>query len=118
VDLPGITKVRACNYLIHAFKHSHRCANFAIYFAKIGFGQVPVGDQPLDIESQIRKMALTYITNPNSIILALSAANTDLANSDALKLAREVDPQGQCVCVLGLCMGHRYLTLGGLLFLE
>lgn len=39
-------------------------------------------------------MVLTYISNPNSIILAISAANVDLANSDALKLAREVDPQG------------------------
>ena len=29
------------------------------------------------------------------MILALSPANTDLANSDSLKLAREVDPQGE-----------------------
>lgn len=29
------------------------------------------------------------------MILALTAANTDLANSDALKLAREVDPDGE-----------------------
>jgi replication fork clamp-binding protein CrfC len=32
--------------------------------------------------------------NPNSIILAVSAANTDIANSDALKLARKADPEG------------------------
>ena len=38
---------------------------------------------------------MTYIKNPNTIILAISAANNDLANSDALKLAREVDPEGQ-----------------------
>ena len=31
----------------------------------------------------------------NSIILAISAANVDLANSDSLKFARSVDPQGQ-----------------------
>jgi len=37
---------------------------------------------------------LTYIKNPNTIILAVSAASTDLANSDALKIAREVDPNG------------------------
>ena len=30
----------------------------------------------------------------NALILALSAANTDLANSDALHLARSVDPNG------------------------
>eukprot|EP00301_Raphidiophrys_heterophryoidea_P017922 c2920_g1_i1.p1 GENE.c2920_g1_i1~~c2920_g1_i1.p1 ORF type:complete len:750 (+),score=179.65 c2920_g1_i1:84-2333(+) len=59
-----------------------------------GMTKVPVGDQPQDIEQQIRKMIQTYITNPNSIILAVSSANTDLANSDALKIAREVDPAG------------------------
>ena len=40
-------------------------------------------------------MILKYITKPNAIILAVTAANTDLANSDGLKLAREVDPEGE-----------------------
>jgi dynamin 1-like protein len=53
-----------------------------------------VGDQPKDIEKQIRDMLLKYITKPNAIILAVTAANQDLANSDGLKLAREVDPEG------------------------
>jgi dynamin 1-like protein len=39
-------------------------------------------------------MIVKYITKPNAIILAVTAANTDLANSDGLKLAREVDPEG------------------------
>lgn len=55
---------------------------------------MPVGDQPKDIEKQIREMILKYITKPNAIILAVTAANSDLANSDGLKLAREVDPEG------------------------
>eukprot|EP00658_Telonema_sp_P-2_P037756 TRINITY_DN2713_c0_g2_i2.p1 TRINITY_DN2713_c0_g2~~TRINITY_DN2713_c0_g2_i2.p1 ORF type:complete len:539 (+),score=171.82 TRINITY_DN2713_c0_g2_i2:30-1619(+) len=59
-----------------------------------GITKVAVGDQPADIEVQIRKMILTYIQRPSAMILALTAANTDLANSDALKLAREVDPTG------------------------
>ncbi|KAJ1847274.1 vacuolar protein sorting-associated protein 1, partial [Coemansia sp. RSA 486] len=59
-----------------------------------GLTKVPVGDQPKDIERQIREMILTYITKPNAIILAVTAANTDLANSDGLKMAREVDPDG------------------------
>ncbi|OBZ88894.1 Vacuolar protein sorting-associated protein 1 [Choanephora cucurbitarum] len=59
-----------------------------------GLTKVPVGDQPKDIEKQIRDMILKYVTKPNSIILAVTAANTDLANSDGLKLAREVDPEG------------------------
>nr|POE87504.1 vacuolar protein sorting-associated protein 1 [Quercus suber] len=60
-----------------------------------GLTKVPVGDQPRDIEKQIKDMVLKHITKPNAIILAVTAANTDLANSDGLKLAREVDPEGQ-----------------------
>ncbi|KAL0585757.1 hypothetical protein ABG067_004480 [Albugo candida] len=59
-----------------------------------GVTKVPVGDQPIDIEEQIRDMCVEFISNPNSIILAVTSANTDLANSDALKLAREIDPAG------------------------
>ena len=61
-----------------------------------GITKVPVGDQPSNIEHQIREMIMEFITNPRSIVLAVSAANADLANSDALKLAREVDPD--CMC--------------------
>ncbi|KAJ6110803.1 Vacuolar protein sorting-associated protein 1 [Penicillium sp. IBT 16267x] len=60
-----------------------------------GLTKVPVGDQPKDIERQIKDMVLKYISKPNAIILAVTAANQDLANSDGLKLAREVDPEGQ-----------------------
>ncbi|KAI0781382.1 Dynamin central region-domain-containing protein [Trametes elegans] len=60
-----------------------------------GLTKVPVGDQPRDIEKQIKDMLLKYIARPACIILAVTAANTDLANSDGLKLAREVDPEGQ-----------------------
>uniref|UniRef100_A0A8C1SHI6 Dynamin-1-like protein n=1 Tax=Cyprinus carpio TaxID=7962 RepID=A0A8C1SHI6_CYPCA len=59
-----------------------------------GITKVPVGDQPEDIEAQVQKMILSYISNPNSLILCVSPANSDLATSDALKLAREVDPDG------------------------
>lgn len=60
-----------------------------------GLTKVPVGDQPRDIERQIRDMVLKYIGKSNAIILAVTSANIDLANSDGLKLAREVDPEGQ-----------------------
>ncbi|WAR25092.1 DNM1L-like protein [Mya arenaria] len=60
-----------------------------------GMTKVAVGDQPEDIEQQIRDMCLTYIGNPNSIILAVTAANTDMATSDAIKLSKEVDPDGR-----------------------
>uniref|UniRef100_A0A7N6B8C1 Dynamin-1-like protein n=1 Tax=Anabas testudineus TaxID=64144 RepID=A0A7N6B8C1_ANATE len=60
-----------------------------------GITKVPVGDQPEDIEAQVQAMILSFISNPNSLILAVSPANSDLATSDALKLAREVDPDGR-----------------------
>lgn len=59
-----------------------------------GMTKVPVGDQPLDIEVQIRTLILKYIQNPNALILAVTAANTDLATSEAIKIAKEVDPDG------------------------
>ncbi|GIY89298.1 dynamin [Caerostris darwini] len=59
-----------------------------------GMTRVPVGDQPIDIEQQIRDMLLTYIKRETCLILAVTAANQDLATSDALKLAKEVDPEG------------------------
>ncbi|XP_032721860.1 dynamin-1 isoform X8 [Lutra lutra] len=60
-----------------------------------GMTKVPVGDQPPDIEFQIRDMLMQFVTKENCLILAVSPANSDLANSDALKVAKEVDPQGQ-----------------------
>ncbi|XP_065595423.1 dynamin-2 [Cyrtonyx montezumae] len=59
-----------------------------------GITKVPVGDQPQDIEYQIRDMILQFIGRESSLILAVTPANMDLANSDALKMAKEVDPQG------------------------
>ena len=68
-----------------------------------GITKMPVGSQPEDIEQQIKAMCLKYIENPNSIILAVTAANTDLATSEALKFAKEVDPDGKYV----KCVPHR-----------
>lgn len=64
-----------------------------------GMTKVAVGDQPPDIEHQIRDMLLQFITKESCLILAVTPANTDLANSDALKIAKEVDPQGKAVRV-------------------
>ncbi|KAK9329440.1 Dynamin central region-domain-containing protein [Lipomyces starkeyi] len=60
-----------------------------------GLTKIPIGDQPTDIERQTRSLILEYINKPNSIILAVSPANVDLVNSESLKLARQVDPQGR-----------------------
>ena len=51
-----------------------------------GITRVPVGDQPANIEELIRQMVLSFISKENCIILAVQAANTDIANSDALQV--------------------------------
>ncbi|KAI1115199.1 Dynamin central region-domain-containing protein [Nemania sp. NC0429] len=60
-----------------------------------GLTKVPIGDQPADIEKQTRTLISEYIAKPNSIVLAVSPANVDIVNSEALKLARHVDPLGR-----------------------
>ena len=58
-----------------------------------GLTKVPLGDQPKNICLRIEEMCRKYVENKNAIILAVSAANTDIANSDALQMARSVDPE-------------------------
>jgi len=60
-----------------------------------GLTKVSVGDQSKDVPVLIRDMVLSFSKQPNAIILAVTPANIDLANSDALNLAREVDPEGK-----------------------
>ncbi|KAK6135471.1 hypothetical protein DH2020_030796 [Rehmannia glutinosa] len=57
-----------------------------------GLTKVPVGDQPSDIEARIRTMIMSYIKRPSCLILAVTPANSDLANSDALQMAGIADP--------------------------
>ncbi|XP_056163366.1 dynamin-related protein 3A isoform X4 [Syzygium oleosum] len=59
-----------------------------------GLTKVPVGDQPTDIEARIRTMIMSYIKVPSCLILAVTPANSDLANSDALQMAGMADPDG------------------------
>lgn len=49
----------------------------------------------MDIESQIKDMIFQFITKETCLILAVTPANTDLATSDALQLAKQVDPDGK-----------------------
>ncbi|KAE8668256.1 Dynamin-related protein 3B [Hibiscus syriacus] len=59
-----------------------------------GITKVPVGDQPSDIEARIRTMIMSYIKQPSCLIIAVTPANSDLANSDALQIAGNADPDG------------------------
>src|SRR5260370_42182991 len=58
-----------------------------------GLMKVPISDQPKDIEKQIHDMLFKYISKPACIVLAVTPANTDLANSNRLKMAHQVDPK-------------------------
>jgi dynamin 1-like protein len=57
--------------------------------------KIPTGDQPMDIEAKINELNLKFVAQKHAIIMAVCAANVDLANSDGLKLARKVDPFGE-----------------------
>ena len=79
-----------------AYMHTYTLAVLNLTLVDLpGLTKVPVGDQPADIEFQIRDMLMQFISRENTLILAVTPANSDLANSDALKLSREVDPTGK-----------------------
>ena len=59
-----------------------------------GITRVPVGKQPKNIEEITKNMAKRYCEDPTTIILCVIAANTDIATSDGLKMAQEIDPNG------------------------
>jgi GTP-binding protein EngB required for normal cell division len=58
-----------------------------------GFIQVATVDQPPILKEKIMKLCDKYIQEPN-IILAVCSADVDLANSEALRVSRKVDPKG------------------------
>lgn len=59
-----------------------------------GYIQVAAHDQPEFLKQKIYELCEKYIQPPN-VILAISAADVDLANSSALKASRRVDPRGE-----------------------
>ena len=59
-----------------------------------GLTKIALKDQDQNMPQLLEDMSKQYIQNPNSIILAITPANVDVANSDSLKLAREFDLNG------------------------
>jgi dynamin 1-like protein len=59
-----------------------------------GVTRVPIEGQPKNIEEITKNMAIRYIEDPLTIILCVIAANSDIATSDGLKLAKEIDTSG------------------------
>ena len=75
-----------------------------------GITKVPVGDQPSDIEARIRTMIMSYIKLPSCLILAVTPANSDLANSDALQIAGNADPDGKSAADASMGLNSVYLV--------
>ena len=48
-----------------------------------------------NVENQLKQMTEKYIDDDKTIILAVSPANNDLSNSDAISIQRKIDPEGE-----------------------
>ena len=59
-----------------------------------GVTRVPIKGQPANIEEVTKNMCRRYADDPLTIILCVIAANSDIATSDGLKLAKEIDTTG------------------------
>ncbi|KAJ8453325.1 hypothetical protein Cgig2_008209 [Carnegiea gigantea] len=91
--ITGKTK-QISNIPIHLSIYSPHVVNLTLIDLP-GLTKVAVEGQPESIVQDIENMVRSYVEKPNCIILAISPANQDIATSDAIKLAREVDPTGE-----------------------
>jgi hypothetical protein len=75
--------------------HSHTCPDLTVIDLP-GITRIPLqgSDQGKDIEKVTKKMALRYVKDPRTIILCVIPANADMTTSDALQMARDLDPKG------------------------
>ncbi|XP_038616148.1 interferon-induced GTP-binding protein Mx1-like [Tachyglossus aculeatus] len=60
-----------------------------------GITRVAVGNQPQDIGNQIKSLIRKYIQKQETINLVVVPSNVDIATTEALSMAREVDPSGE-----------------------
>ncbi|NXL60959.1 MX protein, partial [Chordeiles acutipennis] len=60
-----------------------------------GIARVAVGDQPKDIGEQIKKLLKGIIGCKETLNLVVVPCNVDIATTEALKMAQEVDPSGE-----------------------
>ena len=54
-----------------------------------------IGEQPIDISVKLKRLALQYMKVPDSIILAVAPATTDITTNECLMLARMLDTSGR-----------------------
>uniref|UniRef100_A0A4W3IJV4 Interferon-induced GTP-binding protein Mx-like n=1 Tax=Callorhinchus milii TaxID=7868 RepID=A0A4W3IJV4_CALMI len=60
-----------------------------------GIARVAVGKQPLNIGDQIKQLIKSFIEKQETINLVVVPCNVDIATTEALKMAQEVDPSGE-----------------------
>uniref|UniRef100_A0A667Y224 Interferon-induced GTP-binding protein Mx n=1 Tax=Myripristis murdjan TaxID=586833 RepID=A0A667Y224_9TELE len=60
-----------------------------------GIARVAVKGQPQDIGEKIKKMIQKFIKKQETISLVVVPSNVDIATTEALKMAQEVDPDGE-----------------------
>ncbi|RXN28940.1 interferon-induced GTP-binding Mx-like protein [Labeo rohita] len=60
-----------------------------------GIARVATGNQPMDIEQQIKSLIETFIKRQETISLVVVPANIDIATTEALRMASKVDSTGQ-----------------------
>ncbi|ESK95463.1 dynamin gtpase [Moniliophthora roreri MCA 2997] len=77
---------------IHLHVHSPHVPDLTLIDLP-GYIQIASMDQPEELKGKIENLCERYIKEPN-IILAVCAADVDLANSPALRASRRVDPLG------------------------
>lgn len=75
--------------------YSHTCPDLTVIDLP-GITRIPLANsgQPDDIERVTKEMAEYYVTDPRTIILCVIPANADLTTSEALQMARRLDPKG------------------------
>ncbi|KAL0979899.1 hypothetical protein UPYG_G00191310 [Umbra pygmaea] len=59
-----------------------------------GIARVAMPGQPENIGEQIKTLILNYISKEETIILVVVPCNVDIATTEALKMAQQVDPEG------------------------
>ncbi|XP_077149961.1 interferon-induced GTP-binding protein Mx-like isoform X2 [Ranitomeya variabilis] len=60
-----------------------------------GITRIALPNQPQDIGRQIKQIIRNYITKQETINLAVVPCNVDIATTEVLEMAREVDPTGE-----------------------
>ncbi|KAM9859093.1 LOW QUALITY PROTEIN: interferon-induced GTP-binding protein Mx-like [Aulostomus maculatus] len=70
-----------------------------------GITRVAVEGQPQNIEEQIKMLIRQFITKQETISLVVVPCTIDIATTEALKMAQQVDPEGERT--LGILTNHK-----------